>query len=182
MSLFLGTFADLTGYRINNFMIEGLSGRDVSGAPFWRVVHQAAGCNYPQSLPHSRIAALVQGRHSQISLLCANPACPLSHRESQSETIDEFRRRERREAEQAARAAAEAKREADAKAETDRRQAARDAEIQRTYIRYLNAQWRAGQDDDTICSRRRWFELTPGTREIVMDLIEKDPMVRIGGL
>jgi hypothetical protein len=114
--------------------------------------------------------------------VCANPTCPLAHHESQSETIDEFRRRERKEAEQAARATAEAKRAAETKSEKVRKQAARDAQVQRQYICYVNSQWRAGQDDDRICSRRRWFELTDGTRQTILDIIEKDPTARIGGL
>jgi hypothetical protein len=97
-------------------------------------------------------------------------------------TLSEFRRRERKEAELAARVADEAKRVADAKADKHRRQAAHDAGIQQQYIRYVNHQWAAGQNDNKICTRQRWFELTDETRQIVLNLIEKDPTVRIAGL
>jgi hypothetical protein len=179
---FIGHFADLTNYRVGSFLIEGFSGRDASGAPVWRIVHEDAGCNYPQTLPHSKIAPLVQGRHSQITLLCANPACPQSHRENESESIDSFRRRERQEAEQAVRITAEAKRVADAQADKDRMQAARDASIQRQYLQYLNHQWNAGQTDEKICPRSRFFRLSDGTRRIVLDMIERNAAVRIAGL
>lgn len=97
-------------------------------------------------------------------------------------TLAEFRRRERREAGQAAALAAEAHRAAEAETAKQRAEAARHAEIQRQYIRYVNSQWAAKQDDEMICTRQRWFELTPGTRQIVNDLIQKDPTVRIAGL
>jgi len=176
---FLGTHADLGGQQIGAFRVVELAGRDAAGAPRWRIV--CDGCHYPQTLPHSRIALLVQGRHSQITLLCANPACPQSHREHESETIDEFRRRERREAEQAASAAAEAQRADQASAAKEQADCARSAEIQRQYIQYLNHQWRAGQDDDKICPISKWFALQPGTRRIVNDLIAKDPGAKISG-
>lgn len=178
---FIGTYyADLTGQQIGAFRVESLAGRDASGAPCWRIVCDR--CQYPQTLPHSKIAPLVQGRNSQVSLLCANPACRHSHREQQSETIDEFRRRERREAAQEAKADAETKRLSDAQAEKDRKQSARDAVIQQQYLQYLNHQWAAGQMDEHICTKKRWFELTPSSRQIVLDLIQKDPTVRIGNL
>jgi hypothetical protein len=182
LNSFIGHFADLTNYRVGSFLIEKFLGRDASGAPVWRIVHEDAGCNCPQTLPHSKIAPLVQGRHSQITLLCANPVCPQSHRQSQSETHSEFRKRELRESEKAARVAAEEKLAADAQAEKDRKQTASDAEIQRQYIRYVHSQWAAKQNDEKICTRQRWFELTPGTRQIVNDLVQKDPTVRIAGL
>jgi hypothetical protein len=139
-------------------------------------------CSFPQSISHARLAPLVQGQHSQISLLCANPACPQSHCEHESETLSAFRKREFRESEKTAKVAAEAKRVADAQADKDRMQAARDAWIQRQYLQYLNHQWNAGQTDEKICPRSRWFQLTDGTRRIVLDMIEKNAAVRIAGL
>lgn len=174
---FLGSYADLSGFRVGRFYIEGLVARDASGAPLWRIICQH--CHYPQMLRHARLAPLVQGRNTQTTLQCANSACPLSRH---SETIDEFRRRERREAEQAANAATEAQQAAEAKAAKEQAQAARSAEVQRQYIQYVNHQWLAGQEDAKICTRQRWFELTDGTRRTVLDLIEKDPTLRISGL
>lgn len=180
MNSFLGSYVNMTGYEIGNFRVEGLAGRDPSGAPCWRIV--CAQCCYPQTLPHAKLAPLVQGRHSQITLLCANSACPLSCQETLAETFSQFRRREAGLAKQAADTAAVAQRAAEAEAEKARAQAARHAEIQREYIRYVNHQWLAGQEDAKICTQRRWFELTGGTRRTVLDLIEKDRTVRIAGL
>lgn len=177
---FLGTYADFTGYKVGGFTVEGLAARDNKGVPVFRVV--CGNCGHHQALSHARLAPLVQGRATQTSLLCANPACPLSRHERQVETIEELRRQERRQREQEASAAAEAQQAAEAKAAQDRAQAARSAEIQRQYIQYVNHQWLVGQEDAKICTRQRWFELTDGTRRTVLDLIEKDPTVRIAGL
>ena len=97
-------------------------------------------------------------------------------------TLSEFRKRERREVQQAARAAAEAERSAAAKAAKEQADAARTAETQRQYLEYVNHQWAAAQDDCKICTRQRWFELSDGTRRTVLGLIRKDPTVRIAGL
>lgn len=176
---FLGTYANLTGYDIGNFSVEGLAGRDPSGAPRWKVVCEH--CHYPQTVSHARLAPLVQGRNTQATLQCANPACPLSRQETHEETFAQFRRREARQAKEAADAAAVVQRAADEQAAKEREVALRKEQIQRQYIRYLNHQWRAGQADHKICTRERWFELTDGTRRTVLDLIAKDPSVQIAG-
>jgi hypothetical protein len=97
-------------------------------------------------------------------------------------TLSEFRKRERREAEQAAIAAAEEKRIADAADAKERAQAVRNAEIQRQYARFVVQQWKAGQSDERICTRERWFSLSEGTRQMILDTIQKNPAVRIAGL
>jgi hypothetical protein len=97
-------------------------------------------------------------------------------------TLSEFRKRERREAEKAAIAAAEEKRIADAADAKERAQAVRNAEIQRQYARFVVQQWKAGQSDERICTRERWFSLSEGTRQMILDTIQKDPAVRIAGL
>jgi hypothetical protein len=97
-------------------------------------------------------------------------------------TLSEFRKRERREAEKAAIAAAEAQSAADAEAAKQRAESARQAEIQRQYVQYVNSQWAAEQSDEKICTWQHWLELTPGTRQLVSDLIAKNRNVRIGNL
>jgi hypothetical protein len=178
---FMGTYANLSGQRsrqrIGDFRVERLCGRDRKGAPVWSVV--CGTCQHEQALPHAKLLPLVLA--SQPTLRCANSACPQSRHDSQIETITEFRRRERRQAEHAATAVAEAQREADAKAARDREQAVRDAEIQRQYLQYLNHQWAALQEDSKICTRTRWFELLPSTRKYVLDVLSVNPDVRISG-
>jgi hypothetical protein len=166
---FLGTFADLTGKKIGKFVVDGLSGRDKAAAPVWRVLCDL--CSFPQSIPHYKIAPLVQGRHSQMSLLCANPACPASRHERHTETIDDFRRQER----QALAKAAEAQREAAANAEKEQKKAARADRIQREYLAYLNHSWRVGAADKDICTQRRWATLSDTSRRKVLDAMEKYP-------
>lgn len=179
MNDFLGTYANLAGRQLGNFRVEELAGRNRQGAPRWKVVCR---CGCPQTIEHAKLAPLVQGRRSQLSLLCASPACELSRQTSEIETVEQFRRREQMEAKHAATAAAEAERISVAKAEELRAQAIREFEIQRQYTRYVNHQWNAGQSDDAICTRQRWFELTDGSRQIVMDAITKNPAVRIGAI
>ena len=164
----LGTAANLTGKKIGAFVVDGLSGRDKSGAPVWRVIHD---CGYPQSLSHFKLAPLIQGRHSQVSLLCANPACPASRHERKVETISDIRRQEK----QAAIEVAEAKREADALAEKDRLKAARRDRIMSDFVKYLNHMWRLGADNDQICHQRRWFALSDESRKAVLDAMKKNP-------
>lgn len=166
---FLGTFANLTGRKIGKFVVDGLSGRDKSGAPVWRVL--CDHCSYPQTMPHSKVAPLVQGRHSQISLLCQNPACPLSHRENQTETLTDIRRQER----QAELKAAEAQRQAAANDEKERKKAARAYRIQRDFLAYLNHQWRVGAADKDICTQKRWLSLSDSSRKNVLNAMEKNP-------
>jgi hypothetical protein len=169
MNNFLGTFANLAGKRIGRFIVTELAGRDTSGAPRWKVVCDE--CSYPKTLSHSKLAPLVQGRHSQISLLCQNPACPLSHRENQTETLTDIRRQER----QAEAKAAEAQREAAANAEKEQKKAVRDDRIRREYLAYLNHQWRVGAADKDICTQKRWFSLSDSSRKHVLDAAEKHP-------
>jgi len=169
MSNFIGTYADLRGKRVGEFLIEDLVGRNAFGAPRWKVVCDV--CCYPQTLPHSKLAPLVQGKHSQVSLQCQNFACPQSRRERHTETIDDFRRQER----QALAKAAEAQREAAANAEKEKKKAARADRIQREYLAYLNHSWKVGAADKDICTQRRWASLSDTSRKNVLDAMEKNP-------
>lgn len=170
----LGTFANLTGKRIGKFTIESLAGRDKSSAaPVWRVVCDR--CNYPQTLAHAKLASLVQGKHTQISLLCANPACPASRHERETESLADVRRKER----QDSIVVVAAQREAAEKAEKDRQRTARADRILREFTRYLNHQWRVGAADEQICTSRRWSSLSDASRKAVLDAMKANPNKRI---
>jgi hypothetical protein len=166
---FLGTYADLRGKRVGAFRVEELAGRNKSGSPMWRVSCDV--CCYPQTLPHSKLAPLVQGRHSQKTLLCANAACPASRHERHEETIKDVRRQEKQQQIQVA----EAQRELEAKAEKDRLKADRQERIRREFAAYLNHQWRVGAKDEQICNSRRWFSLSDESRKAVLDAMKKNP-------
>jgi hypothetical protein len=97
-------------------------------------------------------------------------------------TLSEFRKRERREAEQAARAAAEEKRIADAEAVRQRIKDARIAALKAEYRFYWNHQIKTSIEESKITPFVRWCELSDGTRRTVLDLIQKNPAVRIAGL
>jgi hypothetical protein len=176
---FRGIYADLTGQSIQKFTVEGLAGRDPSGAPRWKVV---CSCGHPQVLGHAKLLPLVQGRTTQTSLLCGSPACPLSRRESQSETIEEFRRQERREAEQAARLAAESQKATEAEAAKRQAEDARIAALKAEYRFYWNHQIKTEIEESKIIPLTRWCELSEGTRKVVLDALSIDPNVRISGL
>ena len=180
-SAFLGTFANLTGYSVGaNFYVDELVYRDTRGVPVWRVVCRR--CGHSQPISHVKLAPLIQGRHTEKSLYCASPGCDFSRSQSGAETISEFRQQERKQSEQAAKSAAEAQCTANEQAAKERTQSVRNEEVQRQYMRYIVHQWRAGQNDHRICTRQRWFELTDATRRTVLNLIEKDPHVRVNGL
>ena len=98
------------------------------------------------------------------------------------ETLSEFRKRERRELEQVARAAAEAQRAADAEAAKQRIEAARIAALKATYRFYFNHQINTTIDQSKIAPLSRWCELSDGTRKTVLDILRSDPNVRIAGL
>jgi hypothetical protein len=98
------------------------------------------------------------------------------------ETLSEFRKRERREAEQAAMVAAEAQRAADAETTKQRTKDARIAALKAEYRFYWNHQIKTSIEESKITPFVRWCELSDGTRKTVLDLIQKDPTVRIQGL
>lgn len=173
---FLGTYADLTGYHIGSFTVDGLIGRDKSGAPTYRV--KCGQCWSHQGIGHARLAHLTQSKASQRSLCCNNPACPLSRHEHHSESLGDLRGQERKQAEQAA----EAVRLARIEAEKQRAKAAQIAALKAEYRRYWNHQMRTNIEQSKIVKLERWQQLTEGTRRLIMDRISKDPTVYFEGL
>lgn len=173
MSKFLGTYADLTGKRVGKFTVEQLAGRDKSSAPRWRIL--CSECSYPTTMPHAKLAPLIQGKHSQTSLLCQNPACPLSRHEREIETINDLRRKERQETIRVA----EAQKETAVMIEKDRQKAARAERIRRDFASYLNHQWRVGAPDEEICTSRRWALLSDSSRKAVLDAMKQHPNARL---
>lgn len=177
MSTFLGTSANLAGMKVGQFLIEELAGRDKAGAPLWKVVCDV--CVFPQTLPHSKLANLVQGKHSQVSLLCANLACPLSHHENQNETITQFRRQERRQAQEAEALAAAAQRSAEQLAAKQRLNNAKLADLKTQYRTYWLHQIKTTIDEAAIASLAQWSSLSEDTRKQLLAACAADPTVRI---
>lgn len=177
---FIGTYRDLRGQTVGAFDIVELAGRSHDGHPRWRLV--CGRCGQPQVLEHGKLLKLVESEHTQTTLRCSNPACELARHSHRSESLSDMRRRELQELKRAEAATADAKASADAKAMRDRAQAARYAELQRSYVRFVNQQWSAGQEDAKICTRQRWCELTDATRRMVLDMIQKDATVRFENL
>ena len=97
-------------------------------------------------------------------------------------TLSEFRKRERREAEQAAKAAAEAKRAADAEAVQQHIKDAKIAALKAEYRFYWNHQINTTIEESKITPLARWCELSDGTRKTVLELLRADPTARIQGL
>ena len=89
---FLGTYLDLEGQQVGGFRVVELCGRDHKGAPVYRVL--CGTCQHTQAFSHAKLQPLVQGKASQVTLRCANSACPLSRHDSHIETINDFRRRD----------------------------------------------------------------------------------------
>lgn len=177
MNAFVGTFANLAGMTVGRFRIDQLTGRDKAGAPRWRVI--CGVCYLPQTLPHAKLANLVQGKHSQASLLCANPACPLSHHERQVETITDLRRQERRENREAEEAALEARLAAESLAAKQRLNDAKFADLQTQYREYWLHQIKTTIEEAEIASLARWSKLSDGTRKAVLDAIASDATLQV---
>jgi hypothetical protein len=174
---FIGTFADLTGMKVGRFRVEELTGRDKAGAPRWKVV--CGVCCFPQTLPHSNAVNLVQGKHSQTSLLCANPACPLSHQAREIETITDLRRKERRQAKEAEASAAEAQRAVEQQATKLRASEARMTGIKASYRTYWLHQIRTTIPESEIATLAQWGKLSEATRQQVLTACAADPTVQI---
>src|ERR1700743_2700916 len=101
---FIGNFADLTGYKLGNFQIESLVGRDTAGYPKWRTV--CGKCGQSQVISHRKLAPLIESK-AVASFQCTNGACELSRSHRDTETLADIRRQESREAEQAEKRRAE---------------------------------------------------------------------------
>jgi hypothetical protein len=178
VSDFIGTYANLQGMKIGRrFRVDELAGRDKAGAPRWKVVCDV--CWLPQTLPHSKVANLVQGKRSQISLLCSNPACPSSRHENENETITQFRRRERREAQEAAASAAKAQRAAELLAAKQRINDDKFADLKTQYRTYWLHQIKTAIDEAEIVSLPRWSKLSDATRQQILTACAADPTVQI---
>ena len=174
-NLFLGTHVNLTDRQVGNFVIEGLVGRNAARAPRWKI--RCKICEYSWVLDHERIAPIVQGKNTQISLLCANPACSLHRQEHHTETVEQFKRRIRKEEEQRSKEAAEVQRAAEAQAVAKRAEDAKLATLQASYRVYWNHQIKTAIEERQIVSFARWRELQPGTREMVLSRCKADPTV-----
>jgi len=176
---FIGTYADLDGQRIGFFPRRGTCWPRCFWCSRWKLVWMLF---VPQTLPHAKLAPLVQGRHSQISLFCANPACFRSHRESQSETIDEFGGESVEKLRETARVAADAQRSAEAGTVNQRWKmpGSRRSKLRRVPAFILPPD-QYNHRGSKITPLARWCELSDGTRKTVLDLLRADPTARIKG-
>jgi len=178
---FLGNFADLTGYKISSFRVEGLAGRDAAGAPRWSVV--CGECGEPQVVPHARAAALLESKTGDDNLYCTNGGCPLSRSQaSSSETFAQFRKRERREAAEQGRRVAEAQSAAEAEAAKQRVKDAKLSALRAEYVRFWNHQIKTRIEESKIVTFDRWQQLTEHTRRMVLSRISADSTVYFEGL
>src|SRR5882724_6275447 len=100
---FRGGYADLTGYKIGNFVVRSIAGRDRAKAPVWRLMCQK--CKREQLLSHSKLTVRLESQFATETLLCQNAACPLSRRDSvHTETLADVHKQERQEQQKAANA------------------------------------------------------------------------------
>jgi hypothetical protein len=178
---FIGKFRDLHGTRIGEFYVQSLavSARNSAGHPRWRLI--CGRCGYPTSIDHYRLMPLVESKHSQATLRCANPACELSTHAHHSESLSDIRRRERQANEQAARSAEEAQKSAQEQAAKERAKDARIAALKVEYRFYWNHQIQI-IEEYKIASLARWCELPDTTRSKLLEIVRKDATARIEGL
>lgn len=177
---FLGTFANWTGYVAGNFTVQGLAGRDKAGAPQWTVA--CGKCGQAQVIPHAKVASVIQTKAPD-NLTCANAACPLSRsRDRQYESFADFRKRQRREAEQVARQAATDEELRQEKVAKHQAENSKLAALQAEYRTYWLHQIKTIIEESEIASFRRWQQLPQETRLMILDRLDKDPTLRVKGL
>ena len=174
MGGFIGNFANLTNYKIGTFSVEGLVGRDNSGIPRWEV--SCGRCGHSQIIGHLRLAPLVEGRRTQVSLQCTYPACLLSKNRNGSETPSEFFKRERMETERQVQAEAEKKAQAEEEWARERAKAERIERVRCEYREFwldqLNIE---GHPESAIPPLKEWLALSDEARQMILERIRQHP-------
>jgi hypothetical protein len=168
-----GGCADLTGYASGSLVIQGWTRRDNTGVPLWEVMCDV--CHSRQIIGHRRLAAAIE---TKAALPCTSSNCP--SKRNHSESFTEFLRRERREAEQAARLTASAA--AKSERETAERQTkeAALAALKTQYGEFFRHQMiSAGVFDELIPKWERWIRLPSEDRQRIMAAIRQRPDVRV---
>jgi hypothetical protein len=168
-----GGFANLQGFRTGSLSVERLLSRDRAGIPRWEIMCTA--CRARQIIDHRRLAAALETR---VALPCTNPQCP-SRRENRSETLVEFNRRQRREAEQTARETAEAQAKAETEAAKLRAKQEQLASLKNAWRELYRHHLRLGVDDSKIPTWEQWQCLGNMDRQRIMDAIHTDETVRV---
>lgn len=169
-------YADLTSYRVANFRVMGLTGRDAAGAPRWEV--KCGNCHTYQIIGHTRLAQLIERKHSQQSLFCTNVNCPASRIEHKAESLSDIRQRERLEAENAAKA--EADRQKAAQIEVAKHRAAQERiearkSEWREYVTHALLEW--DQSLDELPRFPEWENMGQEVHRIVLDRIRTKPEI-----
>jgi hypothetical protein len=173
-SFITGGFANLTGYALGDFAIEALAGRDANGAPKWRV--SCGRCGDCQIVPHIKLAPMLESK-ATANLQCAN-GCQNDAGMNCNETFSQFRRGERRKAEETSRRAVEEQRKAEAEVV---KQAAFSA-LKREWQDYYRHQLGTKIEISQIVAFERWRQLSSGTRKIIMERLRADPTAYFTGL
>lgn len=163
MTGFIGSFADLTGFTVGNFKVEELAGRDRNKAPLWRVICQQCHCD--QVFNHARLTSALETKTAEQVLHCQNAACIRSRSSVvRTETLSDVRRAER---EQQERTELEAQRQRELAA----REAGKQADIraeQQTWIRFANAQIKAGVAVEDLMTFESWQRQSDHWREEIL--------------
>ena len=169
---FIGTYVNLTGFRIGKFSVLEIAGRDRLKAPLWRCICQ--GCGSDQVFTHAMLTNRLQTISANETLFCQNGACPLSRsRTVRSETLADLRRAERREREHAERIAKE-QRERSAKEAADR--AAREkalAPLRKDWHQYVRNRINYGTQAKEIMNFERWLQIGDSARTRIMELVRQ---------
>jgi hypothetical protein len=177
---FIGTFVDLSSYRVGIFKVEGLAGRDSTGAPKWKVICKE--CGQEQVLAHAKIAPMIEAKAPN-NLTCVNAECFLSRSQVEpSESFADLRKRERREAEQAARLAESEATHRQEQAAKQRAEAARLAALKDQYRFVWLHQIKTQIEESRIISFKHWQQLDPSTRRMVLEKTRTDPTLMVEGL
>jgi hypothetical protein len=171
---FIGNFVDLTGYQFGSFTVQSLAGRDRQSLPRWTVV--CGSCGLEQVFPHAKLTPLLNSKAADNNLRCANAGCSLSHTQrAGSESLVETRIRERREAQEAEKLAAQSAAEHEIESAEQRARQAKLAALKDEYRGYWLHQIKTRIAEDKILTLDEWAQLTQSTRQMILDRLGKDP-------
>ena len=176
MGFISGGFANLDSYRIGNFTVERLVGRDQKGVPRWEV--SCGRCGQSQFIGHLRLAPLVEGHRTQRSLQCQNPGCASSKNHTATETLADFLRQERQAAQRQAQIAAEAKAKAENEAVKERTKQAQIEALRLEFREFWLHQFNADVPESEIPSFKQWCGFCESARKTILERIRKEPAAK----
>ncbi|MFL6437714.1 MAG: hypothetical protein ACJ71Q_09055 [Terriglobales bacterium] len=122
---------------------------------------------HTQVLGHLRLAALVESKAPN-NLQCSDAGCPLAKSTNTSETLAQFLKRERTEAQRQAQAEAERRKAAEAEAGEQRASQARTEALRLEYREFWLHQLKADVPEPEMPSFKQWCAFSESARRQIL--------------